>query len=251
MANVYKGQAGLIIVGKGVVRMNKYGEHTATCTFKAKAESASLNLFPDKGNSHPFATWLKFTKRTISFTPGFWTCVCEYKGADTDGGLPDPVYELSFGTGEEPIETHANFESDIGGVPSAPLNGAVFVDAQGNITDDDAVGVFDRFRLKNPTVGGRSFGGVESYVDMNNITWSKTYVTKTSQDQVGGEVEIQIPEDGGAGFQPPTFDDRDWLYLGMSSTGTIGGSATHRKVWRLSAPGGWNPDIYKKVPTQP
>ena len=254
----YKGStANLIISSQGSVKMDKYGDHTATCTFKVKPDQwASV---PKKGDAHPYATWLMFVKRRVVFTPGYWTVTCDYKGSSYDGGSDndvDPVYELNYGSGTEPIETHPGFKTDIGGTPATPKNGAIFVDGNGNLTTDDAVGVFDRFLNKNPDapVGGGeapSFAGVESYLDMNNVTWTKTWVTRADTVVDGGEVKIEVPEDEAPKYKCPDFDGRDWLYLGMSTTGSVGGSAKHRKIWRLSGAGGWNPEIYKVVPSSP
>lgn len=226
------GLNGLVLKHSGEIVQDIYGEESGTCVFQVPPHR--WDLMPVAGNSHPYAVHLLFERRRVQFTPGFWRVHCDYRGVL---GNPPPQYELNYGSGREPIETHPDFESTIAGKPSAPKNGAVFVDAQGNVTEDDDIGVFERFKIDNPD-GPPQFGGVDGYVDMNNITWTKTWVTN-SMVTTGGKVKVETPE-GSA----PSFDGRDWLYLGLSSSGVRGGSARHRKVWRLSAPGGWNKLIY-------
>ncbi len=232
----------------GSVTQDIYGEEYGMVVWQVLA--GNWADVPDKnsttGGNHPHASYLKFEDRTVTMNSGIWEVKVNYRGIKPvyhEGGTP-PVYELNYGSGTEPIETHPNFESDIGGKPSAPKNGAVFVDAEGNVTTDDDVGVFDKFLIKNPDKD-RSFGGVDSYLDMNNITWTKTWVTRTMSGLEGSFVNIEDPEDSASEFTAPKFKGRDWLYLGCNSTGVRGDSARHRKTWRLSGPGKWNEVIYK------
>lgn len=227
------GVSGLILKHSGEIVQDIYGEESGTCVFHCPP--GRWDLMPVAGHKHPHASHMLLERRRVRFVPGFWQVAVDFRGVQ---GNPPPQYELNYGSGTEPIETHPDFESKIAGKPSAPKNGAVFVDAQGNVTQDDSKGVFERFLIKNPDNASLSFGGMDGYVDMNNITWTKTWVT-SSMETTGGKVKIDTPE-GGA----PSFTGRDWLYLGMSSSGIRGGSARNRKTWRLSGPGGWNPVVY-------
>jgi len=223
----------LILKHSGNIVQDIYGEESGRCQFSCPP--GQWDLMPGAGYAHPYASHLLFERREVKLTPGFWKVFADYRGVLGD---PPPRYELSFGSGTEPIETHPDFITQIGGKPSAPKNGAVFVDAQGKITSDDSLGVFDRFLVSNPDDELLSFAGLESYVDMNSIMWTKTWVTN-AMETTGGKVEIDTP-DGDA----PSFDGRNYLYIGLSSSGVRGGSARHRKSWRLSGPNGWNPKVY-------
>jgi hypothetical protein len=218
MAETRHGRDGLILKHSGDITQDIYGEESGTCTFQVPP--GSWDIMPGAGFEHPQATHMLFERRKVKFSPGFWLVSCDFRGVNGD---PPPQYELVYGSGSEPIETHPDFESKIGGKPSAPKNGAIFVGDDGNKTTDDAAGIFDRFLIKNPDDPATSFAGIDAYVDMNNIMWTK----------------IEIPE-GGA----PTFEGRNWLYLGLSSGGVRGASARHRQTWRLSGPNGWNPKMY-------
>lgn len=227
------GRDGLILKHSGEIIQDIYGEESGTCMFHCPP--GRWDLMPVAGFAHPMAGHLLFERRRVRFTPGFWKVYCDFRGVL---GNPPPRYELSLGSGREPIETHPKFESHLAGKPSAPKNGAIFVDAQGNITTDDDLGVFERFLIKNPDDPNLSFGGVDGYLDMNNIIWTKTWISR-SVPSTGGKVEIENPE-GNA----PNFSGRNWLYTGLGSSGVRGGSVRNRKTWRLSGPGGWLAPVY-------
>jgi len=233
MAETRHGKDGLILKHSGDIVQDIYGEESGTCVFQVPPQM--WNLMPGLKYPHPYADHLLFERRKVRFTPGFWLVSVDFRGVLGD---PEPQYELVYGSGREPIESHPKFETDIAGKPSEPKNGAIFVDAQGDVTRDDDLGVFERFLIKNPDIPDLSFGGMDGYVDMNNITWTKTWVTE-EMETTGGKVVIEEPEGN-----PPTFSGRDWLYLGLSSTGVRGNSARNRKSWRLSGPGGWNSIVY-------
>ena len=238
MAETRHGRDGLILKHSGDITQDVFGEESGTCVFQVPP--GEWDIMPGVGFQHPLATHMLFERRKVKFSPGFWVVSCDFRGVGDD---PAPVYELNYGSGTEPIETHLEFSEKIGGLPSAPKNGAVFYDAQGNVTVDDDIGIFEKFLLKNPDGedgdDARSFAGMESYLDMNNITWTKTWVTKDLEMLEGGIVQIEKPEGN-----PPNFKGRDWLHLGMGSTGVRGGSARNRRTWRLSGPDGWISEVY-------
>jgi hypothetical protein len=254
-------ETGLMLKHSGDVHQDIYGEETGTVTYQVFANDwssvpgpAGFSSQAGDGSSHPYISYLKFESREVNIKPGIWEVKVKYRGIPTtyhnNDGTP-PVYELNYGSGTEPIETHPNFERYIGGTPSAPKNGAIFVDANGDVTTDDAVGVFERFKIVNPDNADLSFGGIESYLDMNNITWTKTWATKDMSNlNVANlkKVKVDSVEDDPL-FPAPTFRNRNWLYLGISSTGVRGDSARHKATWKLSGIGKWNKLIYNYTPT--
>jgi hypothetical protein len=152
-------------------------------------------------------------------------------------GLPEPVYTLSAALSEEPIELHPDFAT-FAGTPSAPENGAIFVDPDTNqITTDDARGVFREFFA---TVGGlpNLKAGIESYLSPG-ATWQVTYFSTSRPTDLGDLGEIDEP----TGSEPSFGSGRDWLYSAADYT-RRGGIFEIRKTWLLSGRGGWDSDIY-------
>lgn len=147
------------------------------------------------------------------------------------GSLPDPTYELSGTLSEEPIETHPDFAT-FAGTPSAPENGAVFLDPETNKpTEDDDLGVFSEF-----TAGGGK-AGVSSYVSPGAL-WTETSFSITKPTGFGDLGEIDTPDGG-----PPTTGTRDWLLWDFSYR-RRGHVYETRKTWKLSGRSGWDTDIY-------
>lgn len=147
------------------------------------------------------------------------------------GRLPEPTYELSGTLSEEPIETHPNFE-DFAGTPSAPLNGAVFLDPETNKpTTSDELGVFTEFGIS----GNKA--GVSSYASPT-VMWTEIRYSTSKPSELGDLGEIDNPNGG-----PPNFTGRDWLLWDISYR-RRGAIYEIRISWKLSGRNGWDEDIY-------
>src|SRR6266446_8774597 len=140
------GNPNLIIELPGEVTTDPYGLETCTTVFKCSMDR--WDLVPSLFSANPFLSYLRMEKRQVSISGegsrGFLRIAGEYAGIP--GGQSVPIFEVGVGVGEEPIQTHKNFVSGIGGKPSSPLNGAVFLDETGAPSSDDAKGIFSEFR---------------------------------------------------------------------------------------------------------
>jgi hypothetical protein len=216
---------------------------------------ATLN-FPGIGSRHPYTSADVFMEeQELTFGPCGVRARCVYAGV-SDEDLDSPVYDLVIGMEDQPIETHPDFQATIGGKPSHPLNGALFVDDGNKLTGNDFVGTFAGFTIMvqtGPTTYvNNPFAGIESYLDASAITWRESYVSRTlpSDDYHLGLVYDNVPGPAIA------FPGRNWLYMGyqMRERGlrfkTGGVITTQRTVfeitreWRLSGRRGWNTTIY-------
>ena len=125
----------------------------------------------------------------------------------------------------------------IGGKPSDPLNGALFVDGNtGDETTSDLTGVFSKFALlvdgaRNP------LAGVTSYISQNQTTWKKSWVQKAKPS--GGKVKISSP----SGNPPSYGGDTNWLEMPVAYT-KRGNVYSCSQTWLASGPAGWHPDLY-------
>lgn len=151
-------------------------------------------------------------------------------GDSTTDGATAPVYELRGTANDEPIETHPDFAT-IAGTPSAPLNGAIFVDPETDkVTTDDAKGVFLRF-------GSGDKAGATSYYSPS-LVWTKIWSQKTKPTDISGLGKINIPEGN-----PPNVGGRNWLLVSLEYS-KRGGVYECRKTWLLSGRNGWDTDFY-------
>ena len=237
MAPHYFGATGLVTKDSGTIVRDRYGMDQGGVVFQCRQDGWASHI-PALGSAHPYAAWLACEKVAMTIAPGVVLFACEYAGVS---GAADPVYELEIGCSDEPIETHPKFVSDIGGSPSSPSNGAIFVDVEtGAPTDDDEKGVFSRFTImaggdKNP------YAGVSKYLDASQVTWTMTQVTSSRPSDVSELGTIDTP----SGSPPSLANGRNWLYVGLSYEVRGGGTVYKVKYsWRASRMGGWITAMY-------
>ena len=186
--------------------------------------------------AHPDYSTMALARRSGARTrPGIWTVTYFFEGFLFE--LPDPYYELQGSLDQEPIESHPDFITDIAGKPSAPLNGAVFVDPEtGQVTTDDDIGVFREFAA---TLAGavNPKGGIEAFWSPG-AEWRAMSFTTTRPTTLGDLGKIDSPDGPN-----PTLSGRN--YLRWSEIYTRRGHIYQvTKTWKLSGRNGWDSDIY-------
>lgn len=231
----YKGSGdGPWLQSGGELVTDRKGLVTGRMVYKVKVEG--WDFMPALNSEHPYAWWATMERRSVRFAPGFWLVSCDYAGVESE--VAEPVYDFNPGTGNEPIETHDKFVEELGGKPSDPQNGAVFVDGAGNETEDDAVGSFDRFKLVEAGVQN-PLAGVREFLTANNTTWTKSWTQRTKPSGASKPVQIGSP----AGSPPSFAAGFNWLELPVAFT-KRGSAYDCRQTWLLSGPKGWNTTIY-------
>lgn len=234
MADIF-GNDGLVLEAAGELSADRYGLWGGACRYKIPP--GRLDLVPAINSPHPHASFCLAERQRVVFTPGLWTVLVDYTGALVEE--TEPVYEFSPGTGTEPIETHPDFLTALGGRPSAPLNGAVFLDEMGYPTSDDKLGVFDRFRTFAADGGLSDMAGVSGYITANNSIWTKSWTRRAAPPAGSNFVKIDNPD----GPNPNFGGDYNWLFLGTSYT-KRGGAYACVSRWMLSGRNGWKEPIY-------
>lgn len=238
-----------ILADSARVTQKANGLEEGECTFEIKGEPGAagqmlLALTP-LGSPHPYAPWLYLEQRQVIYQATGARLQCSYAGVQYEY-LEQPVYELSIGMQESPIETHPDFE-DFAGKPSAALNGALFIDpSTGQKTTNNTVGVFDRFL---PYVGGNlnPKAGIEAYLEPT-VTYRESFVSYSLPAVSGfGAVTADVP---GPGFRG-SLGRRNWLYVGYQYRRRGNPNSQQNQVmyeiakeWRLSGRAGWDQDVY-------
>lgn len=229
------GNTGLITESPGDLHTDIYGLETCTAVFKCPMDNFSL--VPPMFAFHPIFTYLNMERRRVSITPGFLVITGEFAGIP--GGTTTPIYEISIGLADEPIVTHPKFTNYIGGRPSAPLHGAIFLDQEGEITSDDSLGQFAYFQH---TQGGiqNEFAGIDSYLAADQVVWREKYYSTQRPvitQQVGYIMQPSGPVPSVAGpnwlFTGCTYEQRGLVYFVCNE-------------WRNSGRRGWNNLIYSR-----
>lgn len=216
--------------------VDRYGVDVLTRT-----EMLHKDVFPDQLRSkysvHPNYRNMAVNRIDWQLVAGgeFYRVTYTYEGFIAT--LPEPDYELQGSLDEDPIELHPNFEA-FAGTPSAPLNGAVFIDPDTEKpTASDELGVFREFRARIGPAANRK-AGVEGFLTPG-VTWTENSFSTSRPTDLGQLGTIDSP----SGPQPSFSGSRDWLYW-QATYRQRGGIFQITKTWRLSGRGGWDPDIY-------
>jgi len=222
------GNEGLIPEDPGELMTDIFGLSTVTTIWKCPIDRP--NLIPGMLVAHPIYTFAHMERRRIQMGQGYYIITGDFAGVD--GGTSIPIYELCLGVADEPIVTHPKFISDIGGTPSAPKNGAIFLGPDGQISSDDAVGQFSYFNHST-----NEFVGIESYLAADQMTWRERYVSVTT------------PSSSNVGFisSPPGGAPSAVNWIQISANFEQRGLAYFiTNEWRASGRRGWSSTIYSR-----
>lgn len=267
----------------GTLITDRFG--LSTCTSVLKTPATNMANLPDIFADHPLWTALEMEHREVSIKNGFAIATCSYAGYIPPSGQEGnagatPVAETVLGTSEDPIDTHPNFVSAIGGTAMEPLNGAVFrkeisgaapiytsyalvhdaTNPQPAPASNDGW-QFDHFDIfwnaddpsqTDDQAPGESkqniFAKQDSYLSPFSMTYRITQVTTDPTLDTSSDGYIDDPptfeQPDGVTIKPPDLAaPRNWLNMGTSQT-QRGACFTDVTEWRASGPFGWNPVVY-------
>lgn len=204
-----------------------------------KSDPARLDYF--KSGSYKYG---QFKSATSTYENGSASGEVIYESKTID-----VTHKMNVSTTSEPIDTHPDFRTRIGGTEDNPKNQAIFEDK-----------AFRKFPRKYSEANEGEFpegakegdqnryAGVQSYLSASG-TWTRSITTNKSPT-LKGLGKISTPTGN-----PPTPAGRNWLYTGFSATyvsparsdatRTLEGRITQN--WRLSSRRGWDKDIYGEV----
>lgn len=137
MARVSKGNSlsGLVLQPGWTIEEDGFGLLTSRLTFvtaHGSGEDSSptiLDEVPRRGDAHPKDSRLQCHRSSSTLNAnGLAVVVSEYVGI-ASGNMTAPEVSGRGNMSTEPIASHPRFATDIGGTPSAPLNGAVFANS--------------------------------------------------------------------------------------------------------------------------
>ena len=227
MANTIIGSvAGGVLMPGATLIYESDGSITGTAKY-AFPQGASASLI---GLGHPDNSGALAVSELHEYDEVFQYVTGTYRGVWSSSN-----YRVDVQTGLQanPIETHPNFVSTLGGTPGAPLNGAVF----------DNNGVF----LGWPAGASLHLGGVRYFLAAANtyrftaVTTNATTIATAlgntgaiaSSVSAGG---LTVTQTNGFMLQNVTLD---YQYVGGATT-----VYTYTVVWVSTQPPGWNTNIY-------
>lgn len=202
-----------------------------TITGEATYNYATSDTVAPLGNAHPDDSRAICVAYTVEYNETFQVASLQYRGVWSTSAVR---VDVQAGLQANPIETHPNFVSTLGGTPSAPLNSAFF---------DPTTGAFEGW----PAGAALNLGGVRFYLAAANtyrFTFSTTNAA-TVATAVGniGQVASSVSAGGLTISQSNGFMLQNVLveyeYVGVSTQ-----IYTYTLVWVSTQPPGWNTNIY-------
>lgn len=160
-----------------------------------------------------------------------------YEGKDINFTTPETSQDISvdFSTSQEPIESHKDFVSEIGGSPNDPKNGAFF---------DATTGEFLGFPVINPDDPGTTpsrFAGLRSYLMPQETFTSNTvefsYPDSRQIDSIGKVFTPTVS-------LPALPGERNWLNTGIRVQNIANVYFRTQLTGMLSGPRKWIPEVY-------
>jgi len=153
-----------------------------------------------------------------------------FVGADTKMDIA-----VDFTTSQEPVESHPDFTTEIGGTPTEPLHGAVF---------DARTGEFLGFPVVDPDEPDQSpsrFAGVRSY-----LMPQETFTSTTVEFDYPSEADIaSVGQVFNPSFNLPALPgNRSWLNSGIRVQNIGNVYYRTQQTGMLSGPRNWLPEIY-------
>lgn len=219
---------GLLLPGASVTYETD-GTITAAARY-AFTQAASVSII---GNAHPDDSRAVCVSYTAEYDEVFQYANAVYRGVWSGSAAR---VDVQASLSANPIETHPNFVSTLGGTPSGPLNGAVF----------DTNGTF----LGWPAGAADGLGGVRYYLAAGcsiRVTGSTTSGSTVSSAVAGiGSLSTSVSAGGAtftASYTFPGFMLQnvtvDWQYIGSATT-----IYTYSQIFVQTQPPGWNTNIY-------
>jgi hypothetical protein len=221
------GNEGLIPEDPGELMTDIFGLSTVTTVWKCPIDRR--NLIPPMLVQHPIYTFANMERRRIQMGQGYLIITGDFAGVE--GTTSIPIYELCIGVADEPIVTHPKFAGSIGGTPSDPLNGAIFLGPDGQVSSDNETAQFAYFNHST------NFVGIESYLAADQMTWRERYVSRF-QPNASNVGYINFPPGG-----PPGASN--WIQISANFE-QRGLSYFITNEWRAGGRRGWNNTIYTR-----
>lgn len=231
------GLAGLTKESGGVYKV----EQNSFATYDVSYSGVLLGPIPflqgDVSPEYPNVVLLAMTVTETGTQCGHVKIDLHYEGKANAFVAPDAVQDISvdFTTSQEPIESHPDFVTDIGGRPGFPKHGAFF---------DATTGEFLGFSVEDPDEPDQlpsRFAGIRSYLMPQETFTSNTveldYPSDTEIANIGQVFDPGIP-------LPVLPGNRSWLNTGVRVQNIANVYFKTQKTGMLSGPRNWVPEIY-------
>jgi len=234
------GLAGLTKEPGGVYKVEQSSFATYDKSYSGVLVGAVPFMQGDIAEEYPATVLLSMTITETGIACDHIKIDLHYEGKATMFVSPDTVQDISvdFTTSQEPVESHPDFTTDIGGTPTTPLHGAFF---------DATTGEFLGFPVVDPdelTATPSRFAGVRSYLMPQETFASNTveydYPTSAEIASIGRVFDPNLP-------LPVLPGERVWLNTGVRVQNIANVYFKTQKTGMLSGPRKWIKEIYGEL----
>lgn len=159
-----------------------------------------------------------------------------YEGKEPDTSfIVSQNVNVDFTTSQEPVESHPDFVTAIGGVPTAPLHGAFFDKTTGEFVGFPVVDPDEPLALPSRFAGIRSYLMPQETATSNSVDYSYPDAA-----EIGTVGRVVVP-----GVSLPVLPGtRNWLYAGLRVQNIANFVFKTQRTYMLSGPRKWVPEIY-------
>lgn len=237
------GAAGLTQIPGAVYKVEQSGFATYDVSFSGVVVGAIPFVQGDQADDYPNVVLMSISLRTTGTQCDHTQVDLHYEGKDNWFTTPETSLDLSidFTTSQEPIESHIDFVTKIGGQPSNRLHGANF---------DSQTLEFIGFPVVDPDEPDAlpsRFAGVRSYLmPQETYTYNAVDTDYPSADDISSIGKIFNPEaiDGTPLPLPELPGTRNWLSTGIRVQNIANVYFKIQGTGMLSGPRAWIPEIY-------
>ncbi len=163
-----------------------------------------------------------------------------YEGKDIyfAGPFTSQNISVDFTTSQEPIESHPDFVTLIGGTPTTPLHGAFYDSTTGEFLGFPVVDPDEPLALPSRFAGLRSYLMPQETFTSSSVEFD--YPSDTEVENVGQVFDPGIP-------LPTLPGDRSWLNTGIRVQNIANVYYRTQRTGMLSGPRNWIPEVYGEL----
>lgn len=160
-----------------------------------------------------------------------------YEGKDSEfvGPLTSQDISIDFTTSQEPIESHPDFVTLMGGTPTVPKHGAIYDSTTGEFLGFPVLDPDEPLQLPSRFAGLRSYLMPQETFTSNSVEYD--YPSFAEIDNVGQVFDPGLP-------LPTLPGNRSWLNTGLRVQNIANVYYRTQKTGMLSGPRNWLAEAY-------
>lgn len=231
------GQAGLTKIPGAVYAVAQDGFATYDKSYSGLTTGGITFLQGDHSTEYPSTVLLSLKITETGDHCQHIRVDLHYEGKDLTFTQPgtDSNINVDFTTSQEPIESHPEFVSQIGGSPTNPLHGAYYDQTTGEFLGFPVIDPDEPQSLPSRFAGVRSYVMPQETYSSNSVEFS--YPDSSEIESIGKVITPTI-------FLPSLPGERNWLNTGIRISNIANVYYRIQRTGQLSGPRKWLEEVY-------